>query len=215
MPERRAGGRRSAPRGRAPNVGTPRAVRAARSPRSRTAARPAPRAAAPARVAVRILFLDVDGTLTDGVIGEAPDFDFRNFWVRDGLALQWARDLGVLPVAISGRNSRAVESRMKDLGVEHYVGIADKVEIAERVLAREGASWAECVMVGDDLPDVPMMKRVGWPIAVADATPEVRPFARTVTRARAGFGAVREVVETVLRHNGVWRQVLERYQAGR
>ncbi|MBI1799501.1 MAG: hypothetical protein HYR73_07405, partial [Candidatus Eisenbacteria bacterium] len=65
----------------------------------------------------------------------------------------------------------------------------------------------------DDLPDVPLIKRVGWPIAVADASPELRAFAKTVTRARAGFGAVREVVEMVLRHNGVWSRVLERYEA--
>ena len=194
MPERRRAGKRRA-----------------------AASRPAParKSRVPVRGPVRILFLDVDGTLTDGVIGETPDFDFRNFWVRDGLALQWARDLGVLPVSISGRASRAVEARMKDLGLEYYVGIADKVAVAEKILARENATWGQCVMVGDDLPDVPMMRRVGWPIAVADATPEVRPFSRTVTRARAGFGAVREVVEAVLKHNGVWRQVLERYEAVR
>ena len=68
-------------------------------------------------------------------------------------------------------------------------------------------------MVGDDLPDVPLLKRVGWPIAVADATPEVKRVARTVTDARAGHGAVREAVERVLRHNGTWQRVLERYGA--
>lgn len=171
--------------------------------------------AAPIAGPVKILFLDVDGTLTDGVIGELPDSDFRNFWVRDGLALQWARDLGVLPVAISGRASRAVEARLKDLGLEYYLGIADKVAVAERVIQREGVAWSQCVMVGDDLPDVPLMRRVGWPIAVADATPEVRPYAKTVTEARAGFGAVREVVEALLKHNGVWLKVLERYEATR
>lgn len=189
-----------------------------RRPAARPRVRPAHRvrrARAPIRGPVRVLFLDVDGTLTDGVIGETPDADFRNFWVRDGLALQWARDLGVLPVAISGRASRAVESRMRDLGLEHYLGVSDKVAVAERVLQREGARWEDCVMVGDDLPDVPMMRRVGWPIAVAGATAEVRPFAKTVTRAPAGYGAVREVVEAVLRHNGVWSRVLERYEAAR
>jgi 3-deoxy-D-manno-octulosonate 8-phosphate phosphatase (KDO 8-P phosphatase) len=162
---------------------------------------------------VRILFLDVDGTLTDGVIGFTRDSDLRHFWVRDGLALQWARDLGVLPVVISGRSSAAVAARMADLGLEHYLGVHDKVEVAARVLEREGAAWEECVMVGDDLPDVQLMKRVGWPIAVADCAPPVRRFARSVTRARAGFGAVREVVETILRHNRLWDRVLERYGA--
>lgn len=170
---------------------------------------------APAPIAhpVRILFLDVDGTLTDGVIGFHSSGEYRNFWVRDGLALDWARELGVLPVVISGRASIAVGARMDDLKLEHYLGIKDKVAVAERVLAREGVRWNECVMVGDDLPDVPLLKRVGWPIAVADAAPELMPLVRSVTRARAGFGAVREVVEVVLKHNGVWDKVLARYEA--
>ncbi len=164
---------------------------------------------------VRILFLDVDGTLTDGVIGFTAESDLRHFWIRDGLALEWARDLGVLPVVISGRPSLAVAARMNDLKLEHYLGIKDKVAVAEKVRARESVSWEECAMVGDDLPDVPLLRRVGWPIAVADASPEVLPFARYVTKARAGYGAVREVVEMVLRRNGTWQKVLERYEATR
>ena len=167
------------------------------------------------RTPVRILFLDVDGTLTDGVIGFTAESDLRHFWIRDGIALEWARDLGVLPVVISGRPSRAVEARMNDLKLEHYLGIKDKVAVAQKVLAREGVSWEECAMVGDDLPDVPLLRRVGWPIAVADASQEVLPFARTVTKARAGYGAVREVVELILRMNGTWQKVLERYEAVR
>jgi 3-deoxy-D-manno-octulosonate 8-phosphate phosphatase (KDO 8-P phosphatase) len=162
---------------------------------------------------VRIVFMDVDGTLTDGIIGYDGTGDSRHFWIRDGLALQWARDLEVLPVAISGRSSRAVELRLQDLHVEHYLGIQDKVAVAERVLRREKVTWQECVMVGDDLPDVPLLKRVGWPIAVADAVLEVKVVARTVTGQRAGYGAVREVIEMVLKHNGTWEKVLARYEA--
>ena len=162
---------------------------------------------------IRVLFLDVDGTLTDGRIGFTREGDSRNFWVRDGIALEWARDLGVRPVVISGRASLAVEARMHDLRLEHYLGVKDKVACAEQVLAREAARWEECAMVGDDLPDVPLMKRVGWPLAVADAMPEVKHVARTVTDARAGHGAVREAVERLLRHNGTWQRVLERYGA--
>ena len=87
--------------------------------------------------------------------------------------------------------------------------------MAERVLEREGAQWSESVMVGDDLPDVPMMKRTGWSVAVADAQPEVHAVAHARTARGGGRGAVREVVEAILRHNGVWEQVLERYQADR
>jgi 3-deoxy-D-manno-octulosonate 8-phosphate phosphatase (KDO 8-P phosphatase) len=168
---------------------------------------------APDATPIRVLFLDVDGTLTDGVIGFSRNGDSRHFWVRDGLALEWARDLGVRPVAISGRDSLAVAARMHDLKLEHHLGVKDKVALAEQILSREGVRWEECAMVGDDLPDVPLLKRVGWPIAVADASPQVLRVARTVTEARAGFGAVREAVERVLRHNGTWQKVLERYEA--
>lgn len=167
---------------------------------------------APIAGKIRILFLDVDGTLTDGVIGFTHEHDFRHFWVRDGLSLEWARDLGVLPVVISGRASKAVEARMQDLMLESYLGVKDKVAVAEKVRAREGAEWSECAMVGDDLPDVALMRRVGWPIAVSDASAELFRFAKTVTKARAGFGAVREVVEMLLRHNGTWDQVLRKYE---
>jgi len=168
---------------------------------------------APIAHKVKLMFLDVDGTLTDGIIGFSKDGDLRNFWVRDGLALEWARELGILPVIISGRDSLAVAARMHDLRLEHYLGAKDKVTIAEKVMARENVTWQECVMIGDDLPDVPLFRRVGWAIAVADAAPEAMQFAHTITEAPAGFGAVREAVEMLLQHNGVWDQVLARYEA--
>jgi 3-deoxy-D-manno-octulosonate 8-phosphate phosphatase (KDO 8-P phosphatase) len=101
---------------------------------------------------------------------------------------------------------------MQDLGLEHYLDVKDKVAVAERVLAREGASWAQCVMVGDDLPDIALLKRVGWAVAVADAVDEVAAVAHSVTTAAAGRGAVREVMERVLKHNGLWDSVLEHYE---
>jgi 3-deoxy-D-manno-octulosonate 8-phosphate phosphatase (KDO 8-P phosphatase) len=172
-----------------------------------------PRLRGPLAGPVRILFLDLDGTLTDGVITFDSQGDSRHFFIRDGLALQWAMGLGILPVVISGRSSKAAERRMEDLGLEYYFGVEDKVAVAAAVLERERAAWDQCVMVGDDLPDVALMKKVGWPIAVTDAVAEVKAVARTVTLARAGYGAVREVVERVLRHNGWWEKVLDRYGA--
>ena len=168
---------------------------------------------APVPHKIKLVFLDVDGTLTDGVIGFTKDGDFRNFWVRDGLSLEWARELGILPVIISGRDSLAVSARMHDLRLEHYLGAKDKVAIAQTVLTRENVRWDECAMIGDDLPDVPLFRRVGWPIAVADAAPEALQFAHSVTQETAGFGAVREAIEMLLRHNGVWEQVLDKYEA--
>jgi len=214
-------------RGRGESPSKPRALRTpvpappARPPAARPAAEePVPRAAIdellhePVRGPVKVLFLDVDGTMTDGsIVFTADGGDARRFFIRDGIALKWARDLGVAPVAISGRSSTAVDARMTDLGIEYHGGVEDKVAVAARVLERLDASWSQSVMVGDDLPDVALLKKVGWPIAVADAVPEVRAVARTVTGHAAGRGAVREVVEMVLRHNGTWDRVLERYGA--
>jgi len=162
---------------------------------------------------VRLLFLDVDGTLTDGVIGWDTRGDQRNFFVRDGIALDWAREMGLLPVVISGRDSGAVKGRMVDLKLEHYLGIKDKVAVAEDVRAREEVLWSACAAVGDDLPDVPLLRRVGWPIAVADAVQQVKAVAKTTTVHDAGRGAVREVVELILRHNGTWEAILKKYEA--
>jgi 3-deoxy-D-manno-octulosonate 8-phosphate phosphatase (KDO 8-P phosphatase) len=173
----------------------------------------APQRSAPVHGPVRILFMDLDGTLTNGVITFDTTGDQRHFFIRDGLALQWATRHGIRPVVISGRSSKAAELRMADLELEHYLGVQDKVAVADQVRKREQTEWHQCVMVGDDLPDVALMKKVGWAIAVADAVPYVKQFAQTVTLARAGYGAIREVVETLLKHNGVWQQVLERYEA--
>jgi 3-deoxy-D-manno-octulosonate 8-phosphate phosphatase (KDO 8-P phosphatase) len=120
---------------------------------------------------------------------------------------------GIRPVVISGRPSKAAELRMKDLNLEYYLDIQDKVAVADQVRRREKAEWRQCVMVGDDLPDVALMKQVGWAIAVADADHHVKKFAQSITVARAGYGAIREVVVTLLKHNGVWPKVLERYEA--
>jgi 3-deoxy-D-manno-octulosonate 8-phosphate phosphatase (KDO 8-P phosphatase) len=166
----------------------------------------------PIRGPIRIVFLDLDGTLTDGVIGFDTVGDQRNFFIRDGLALAWARDRGVLPVVISGRGSKAAELRMQDLELEHYLDVKDKVQVAERVMARESVGWDQCVMVGDDLPDIAMLKRAGWAVAVSDAVEEVKAVAHWVTSLAAGRGAVREVMERVLKHNGLWQSVLEHYE---
>ena len=168
---------------------------------------------APVAGPVRILFLDLDGTLTDGMITYDTRGDARHFWVRDGIALQWAKAEDVRPVVISGRASPAANLRMQDLDLEHYLGFEDKVAVAQKILTREGVGWDACAMVGDDLPDVPLLRRVGWRFAVANADPRVLSIAHTVTQAAGGAGAVREVVEIVLAHNGSWNRVLERYEA--
>ena len=210
-----APGKRPAPPAKPPAAPPPAGRRGRRKP-SPIATSPAPLVESllrgPVAGPIRIVFLDVDGTLTDGTIGFDRHGDSRQFWIRDGIALEWARRYGVLPVALSGRDSLAVRARLEDLKVEAHLGLRDKVAVAERILSREKVVWSQCVMVGDDLPDVPVMKRVGWPIAVANAAGEVKSIARTITGCDGGRGAVREVIEMVLRHNGTWERVLKRYK---
>ena len=164
---------------------------------------------------MRVLFLDVDGTLTDGVIGFGKDGDTRSFWIRDGIALEWARDLGVLPVVISGRDSqRGGGPHGPTSGSSTTSASPTRWRWRSGCWAASTSAGRQCVMVGDDLPGHPLLKRVGWPIAVGDCAPEVQARrARTVLASPGGRGAVREAVEMVLRHNGIWARVLERYEA--
>jgi 3-deoxy-D-manno-octulosonate 8-phosphate phosphatase (KDO 8-P phosphatase) len=150
--------------------------------------------------AIRLLVLDVDGVLTDGRLyfgarGEA----LKVFDVRDGYGLVALQRAGVIVAVISGRRSRAVSSRCRELGVRHvHQGVSDKVAVFERLRARLRIAPGESACIGDDLPDVPLMKAVALSFAVADAHPEARRAARFVTRRGGGRGAVREVCDRLL-----------------
>jgi len=165
---------------------------------------------------VRLLLMDVDGVLTDGqlfyvetspgVIEETKGFDSK-----DGIALILAREAGLRTGLISGRDSAGVRRRAEILGMEFvYQGRRRKVPAFEEILARSGLAEAETAYVGDDLPDLPLLARVGLPIAVADAVPEVRRSALLVTRRPGGRGAVREAVEVILKAQGRWDEALRR-----
>lgn len=152
-----------------------------------------------------LLALDVDGVLTDGSIMLDDDGrEIKRFNVRDGLAITaWLR-LGLHVGIITRRAGRAVEHRMRELGVPHVVqGCKDK-RLALATLADAcGVPLARAAFIGDDWPDLPAMRTAGFPIAVADAAPEVKAAARFVTIARGGHGAVREAVEHLLVLNGL------------
>jgi 3-deoxy-D-manno-octulosonate 8-phosphate phosphatase (KDO 8-P phosphatase) len=150
--------------------------------------------------AVRLLVMDVDGVLTDGGIYYTERGDeVKRFDVRDGQGLVLLRQAGVLTAVITRRRSEIVERRADELGiVEVHQGAADKRAVLESLLARRGLAAAETAYVGDDVGDLPAMKLVGLPIAVADAVPVVRRQAVYVTRARPGHGAVRELCDLIL-----------------
>ncbi|HJQ33501.1 MAG TPA: HAD hydrolase family protein [Pyrinomonadaceae bacterium] len=162
---------------------------------------------------VQLLLLDCDGVLTDGRITPVPGGDeLKSFHTRDGHGLVMLHRAGVRSGIISGRTSRLVEMRAADLGIAFVrQGALDKVEAFESLLAEAGVSPDNAAFVGDDVVDIPLMRRCGLALAVADATPETRAAAHYVTRLPGGFGAVREVCELILKAQGRWEELMRRY----
>lgn len=168
---------------------------------------------------IRLLLLDVDGVLTDGVILNIPGpggatYETKGFNSQDGIALQWLARHGVQTGMISGRESRATEIRAKQLGVAHlYQGRLEKLPVFEEIIARSGLAPESIAYAGDDLVDVPIMRRVGLAFAPANARPEVKKVAHYVTAASGGAGAVREMVEILMQAGDTWAAILKHYEA--
>jgi 3-deoxy-D-manno-octulosonate 8-phosphate phosphatase (KDO 8-P phosphatase) len=157
--------------------------------------------------AIRLLVLDVDGVMTDGRLHFGPRGEaLKLFHVRDGLGIQQVAKAGIEVAVISGRKSKMVEVRCRELGVEHvYQGAKNKLPVLEKLCARLKIEPSACACVGDDLPDIPLMGKVGLAFAVADAHPEARHAAHLITKLPGGHGAVREVCDYLLTHSGLGR----------
>lgn len=155
---------------------------------------------------VRALILDVDGVLTDGFLHYLPDgTETKTFHVRDGLGIKMLIANRVRVAIISGRSSEVVTRRAYELGVDPVVqDVADKVAALDAVLAELDCPEEHTAYIGDDLPDLPLLRRAGLGFAVADAAPEVRARADVVLRNGGGRGAVREACELILRAQGAW-----------
>jgi 3-deoxy-D-manno-octulosonate 8-phosphate phosphatase (KDO 8-P phosphatase) len=170
---------------------------------------------------LKLIGFDVDGVLTDGGIflgqvGGQPA-EFKRFDVQDGLAVRLLHGAGIVVVLVSGRISEATTVRAREIGVDDLIqdDATRKLPAFEAVLARRGVGFEECAYVGDDLIDLPLLRRVALPIAVPNARPEVRAAARYVTTAPGGQGAVREIAETILQARGVWDAELNRIEGPR
>jgi 3-deoxy-D-manno-octulosonate 8-phosphate phosphatase (KDO 8-P phosphatase) len=163
--------------------------------------------------AIELLLLDVDGVLTDGSVIYATDgTELKRFHVRDGTGLKLWHAAGKRSAIVSGRSSAAVERRAVELGIALVLQRRDdKLAALGEVLAATGLRPEQVCAVGDDLPDVPVLKRCGVAVAVADACPEVRAVAQYVTTAPGGSGAVRELIEWLLKLNGRWAELTARY----
>ena len=169
---------------------------------------------------IRLLLMDVDGVLTDGRLYNVPDaqgnmVETKGFDSQDGIALQWLSWKGFKTGVISGRVSPATETRAKQCKMSYvYQGHIEKIPILEEILKESGISATEVAYIGDDLTDVVVMNRVGLSIATANARPEVKDCASYVTQHAGGQGAVREVAELLLKAQGHWEGLLEKYEIG-
>ncbi|MCA9103172.1 MAG: HAD-IIIA family hydrolase [Planctomycetales bacterium] len=164
---------------------------------------------------IRMLLLDVDGVLTDGgVTFNASGEPLTEFDIQDGLGMRLWREAGHLLGIVTGRSSDAVRRRAGQLAITiFHDGVADKWHTVRSICDDTKMSPAQVCYVGDDLPDLPVIRRVGLGVAVANARQEVRQSADWVTRHPGGSGAVREVIETLLKHQGRWGDVVTRATA--
>jgi YrbI family 3-deoxy-D-manno-octulosonate 8-phosphate phosphatase len=161
---------------------------------------------------IRLLVTDVDGVLTDGaVIYGTGQVELKAFNIKDGLGIRLATWGGLPVLWLTGRSSEVLTRRAAELGAEVVQGASDKDARLRAVARDHGVALDEIAYVADDLNDLPALRLVGLPIAVADAVPEVHALAAYTTAASGGRGAVREVIELILRGQGRWDAAMETY----
>ena len=162
---------------------------------------------------VRLMIFDVDGVLTDGrVIYMDDGSEIKEFDAQDGHGIKLLQRAGIEVALISGRACRAVEHRALGLGISRvYQGATAKFEPYEQILADTGFREDETGYMGDDLIDIPVMRRAGFSVAVPNGAPHIFPYAHYITRASGGRGAAREVCEMILQVQGLWESITGRY----
>lgn len=164
---------------------------------------------------LKLLILDVDGVLTDGrLFFDNQNLEYKFFHARDGHGIKLLRQSGVEVAVISGRKSDSVEQRLKSLGITHiYQGQEDKTIVFDELLKILDIKPEQAAHMGDDVLDLPIMKRVGLSIAVADAHFAVRDYADFCTELAGGTGAVREVCDAIMQAQGNLQSILDSYLA--
>jgi 3-deoxy-D-manno-octulosonate 8-phosphate phosphatase (KDO 8-P phosphatase) len=163
---------------------------------------------------IKLLLLDVDGVLTDGrIYVDNNGVETKAFDVQDGHGLKLLQRAGIKVGLITGRQSEVVNCRAKELGIDLvYQGIKDKLVIYLRICDDLGLEDDEIAFMGDDLVDLPILRRVGLSATVPGGSDDVKPFVQYVSVRKGGRGAVRELCELILKEGGHWKQVVARYQ---
>ncbi len=162
---------------------------------------------------IKLLLLDVDGVMTDGrIIFDSNGIESKFFNVKDGHGIKLLQRAGVEVGIVSGRSSQVVANRAAELGITRvFQGSLDKLSVYRQILADTGLADDQVAFMGDDIIDIPVMRRVGFAAAPADAVEEVLPHAHFVARNRGGWGAVRELCDLILKGQGAWETVTARY----
>jgi 3-deoxy-D-manno-octulosonate 8-phosphate phosphatase (KDO 8-P phosphatase) len=168
---------------------------------------------------IQVVLMDVDGTMTDGSVTllSQPDgtaLEIKTFDAHDGQGLTLAHTAGLRTGCITGRESAALMRRAREMKMEFiYMKQPLKMPAYEEILRKAGVSDSVVAYIGDDLPDIPLMRRAGLAIAVGNAVPEVKQAAHYTTRASAGRGAVRDAIELILKCKGIWEAMIEKARA--
>ena len=168
---------------------------------------------------IKVLLMDVDGTMTDGSVtllsqSDGTALEIKTFDAHDGQGLTLAQTAGLRTGCITGRESAALLRRAHEMKMEFiYMKHPIKKPAYEEILQKAGVPDSAVAFIGDDLPDIPVMRRVGLAVAVGDAVPEVKKAAHYTTRAFGGDGAVRETVELILRSKGIWPEMIAKARA--
>lgn len=168
---------------------------------------------------IKVLLMDVDGTMTDGSVTllsqtEETALEIKTFDAHDGQGLTLAHTAGLRTGCITGRKSSALRRRAKEMSMEFiYMKQPLKMPAYEEILRKTGESDSAVAYVGDDLPDLPLMRRAGLAVAVGNAVPEVKRAAHYVTKALAGHGAIRETIELILKSKGIWEAMIDKARA--
>lgn len=162
---------------------------------------------------IKLLILDVDGVLTDGsIILDAEDNELKAFNVRDGHGIKMLQGAGIDVAIITGRYSKVVKRRAKELGIkEVHQRCYIKIAAFKRILKKFGVSEKEAAYIGDDIVDIPLLRRAGLSVAVSDAADEAKANAIMITKHRGGKGAVREVIDFLLKSKGILDEIIREY----
>ena len=168
---------------------------------------------------IKVLLMDVDGTMTDGsvILLSQPDgsaLEIKTFDAHDGQGLTLAHTAGLRTGCITGRESSALLRRAREMNMEFiYMKQPIKMPAYQEILTLARVPDSAVAFIGDDLPDIPLLHRAGLAIAVGDAVPEVKAVAHYTTKALAGHGAIREAVEVILKSKGIWKEMIDKARA--